>query len=276
VDPRTPTSILDIAESESSQLLSHTNSDHQLDRFMEEANYFNIAAEDVVHYLKKRFQYQSICHAISSTQLINATAKGRGLQVSDLDVQQEADRYRHENGLEHAADTIGWLNQQQVTPEEWEEGIRDRLLADQLSDHLFRRDIERVFAENRSNYERVALYQLVVPYEQLAMELFYQIEESEISFYEAAHLYDIDPNRRRQCGFEGILARWQIEPSLSPIIFGAQIQQVTEPIQRDDGYHLIWVEEFLEAILTEAISKEIMDNFFQDWVLSELNHARHL
>jgi parvulin-like peptidyl-prolyl isomerase len=276
VDPRTPTPILDIAESKSSQLLSNTNSDHQLDKFMEEANYFNIAAEDVVHCLKKRFQYQGICHDISSTQLINATAKNRGLEVSDMDVQQEADRYRHENGLQHAADTIGWLNQQQVAPEEWEEGIRDRLLANQLSGHLFSRDIERFFAENRSNYESVILYQLVVPYEQLAMELFYQIEESEISFYEAAHLYDIDPNRRRKCGFEGILARWQIEPSLSSVIFGAQIQQVTQPIQRDDGYHLIWVEEFLEAILTEAISKEIMDNFFQDWVQSELNHARHL
>jgi parvulin-like peptidyl-prolyl isomerase len=276
VDPRTPTSILDIAKSESSQLPSHRNSDHQLDRFMEEANYFNIAAEDVVHYLKKRFQYQGICHGISSTQLINATAKSRGLQVSDIDVQQEADRYRHQNGLEHATDTIAWLNQQQVAPEEWEEGIRDRLLADQLSGHLFGRDIERVFAENRSNYESVILYQIVVPYEQLAMELFYQIEESEISFYEAAHLYDIDAQRRQKCGFEGILARWQIEPSLSSVIFGAQIQQVTQPIQRDDGYHLIWVEEFLEAVLTEAISKEIMDNFFQDWVLSELNHARHL
>jgi hypothetical protein len=28
----------------------------------------------------------------------------------------------------------------------------------------------------------------------LAQELFYQLEEQEISFYEAAHLYDIDEN----------------------------------------------------------------------------------
>jgi parvulin-like peptidyl-prolyl isomerase len=246
------------------------------DGFMEEKNYFDITADDVVHFLKKQFTYQNTCHSISSARLIQQAALDRGLQLPETDVQQEADRYRHENGLEHAADTINWLNQQQVAPEEWEEGIRDRLLADCLSKHLFSHDIERFFAENRANYETVVLYQLVVPYEQLAMELFYQIEESEISFYEAAHLYDIDVERRQKCGFEGILARWQIEPSLSPVIFGAQTKQVTQPIQRDDGYHLIWVEEFLEAILTETISKEIMDNFFQDWVLSELNHARHL
>jgi parvulin-like peptidyl-prolyl isomerase len=270
------TSISDSTEGKSSPPIPNVTSNLHRDRFMEEKNYFDVTAADVVHFLKKQFKYQNACHSISSARLIQQVALDRGVTLPETQIQQEADRYRHENGLEHAADTINWLNQQQVTPEEWEEGIRDRLLADCLSQHLFSRDVERVFAENRSNYETVALYQLVVPYEQLAMELFYQIEESEISFYEAAHLYDIDAERRRKCGFEGILARWQLEPSLSPLIFGAQAKQVTQPIQRDDGYHLIWVEEFLEATLTETISKEIMDNFFQDWVLSELNHARHL
>jgi parvulin-like peptidyl-prolyl isomerase len=237
---------------------------------------FDVTAEDLAHSLKKQFQYQSTYQSVTANRLIKQAAFDQGLQVSDLEIQMEADRYRHENGLENAADTINWLNQQQVAPEEWEEGIRDRLLADGLSKHLFSSDIDRMFAESRANYESVALYQLVVPYEKLAMELFYQIEESEISFYEAAHLYDLDSDRRRKCGFEGVLARWQIEPSLSSVIFGAQVQQVTEPIQRDDGYHLIWVEEFLEAALTETIRKQIMDNLFQDWVLSELNHARHL
>jgi parvulin-like peptidyl-prolyl isomerase len=237
---------------------------------------FDVTEGDLAHSLKKQFQYQSIYQSVTANRLIKQAAFDRGLQISDLEIQMEADRYRHENGLEQAADTINWLNQEQLTPEDWEEGIRDRLTADCLSKHLFNGDIDRMFAESRSNYESVALYQLVVPYEKLAMELFYQIEESEISFYEAAHLYDIDVDRRRKCGFEGVLARWQIEPNLSSVIFGAQVQQVTEPIQRDDGYHLIWVEEFLEATLTETIRKQIMDNLFQDWVLSELNHARHV
>jgi parvulin-like peptidyl-prolyl isomerase len=237
---------------------------------------FDVTAGDLADCLKKKFQYQSTCQAVNANRLIRQAAADRGLQVSDLQIQMEADRYRHENGLEHSSDTLNWLNQEQVTPEEWEEGIRDHLLADCLAKHLFGFDIDRMFAESRSNYESVVLYQLVVPYEKLAMELFYQIEESEISFYEAAHLYDLDSDRRRKCGFEGVLARWQIEPSLSSVIFGAQVQQVTEPIRRDDGYHLIWVEEFLEAAMTETIRKQIMDNLFQDWVLSEMNHARHL
>lgn len=242
---------------------------------MEEKNYFDVTAEDVVHFLKKQFKYQGFHQDVSAARLIQRIARDRGIQVSELAVQQEADRYRRENALEHAADTMNWLNEQQVTPNEWEEGIRDRLMADHLSQHLFGQQIERAFAENRSNYESVVLYQVVVPYEQLAMELFYQIDEAEISFYEAAHLYDIDAERRRRCGFEGVLARWQIEPRLSPIIFGAQTQQVTQPVQLDDGFHLVWVEEFLEALLTDVISKEILDGYFQDWLQSELNHARH-
>jgi parvulin-like peptidyl-prolyl isomerase len=239
-------------------------------------NFFDVTAADMVHCLKKQFQYQSTCQSISANRLIKQVALDRGLQVSDLDIQMEADRFRHANGLEHAADTLNWLKAQQITPELWEESIRDRLLSDRLAHHLFDQDVERTFAENRVIYEQVALYQLVVPYEKLAMELFYQIDQSEISFYRAAHLYDIDPVRRRHCGFEGLLVRGQIEPRLSSIVFGSEPQQVTQPIQLDNSYHLIWVEEFLAAALTDQIRQELLDQLFQTWVTNELNHARHL
>jgi parvulin-like peptidyl-prolyl isomerase len=242
---------------------------------MEAKNYFDVTAEDVVHFLKKQFQYRDICRAISSQRLIDDVAQARNLQVSAEEIQQAADDFRHANGLEHAADTVNWLQEHQMAPSHWEENIHDNLLMRKLSGHLFAKDIDRIFAENRANYESAVLYQLVVPYEQLASELFYQIEESEISFYEAAHLYDIDVRRRQRCGFEGIIPRWKIEPQISPIVFGAQSQQVTEPFQLEDGYHLIWVEQFLPAELTEEIQQDILNQFFQNWLQSELNHARH-
>jgi parvulin-like peptidyl-prolyl isomerase len=242
---------------------------------MEELNYFNVTAEDVVHFLKKQFQYRDICRAISSQRLINTVAQSRCLQVSEDEIQQAADTFRHQHSLEQATDTLKWLQEHQVTPDLWEENIHDHLLTQKLSTHLFALEIDRCFAENRANYESAAFYQLVVADKQLAAELFYQIEEAEISFYEAAHLYDIDGQRRQRCGLEGIIPRCKMSPQLAPIIFGAQAQQVTEPLQLEDGYHLIWVEQFLPAALTDEIRQDILQHFFQNWVHSELKHVRH-
>jgi len=70
------------------------------------------------------------------------------------------------------------------------------------------------------------LYQIVVPFERVAQQLFYQIEEQEISFYEAAHLYDIDEKRRHQCGFERKLYRRSLNPNIATILSRARLKEV--------------------------------------------------
>jgi hypothetical protein len=234
-----------------------------------------ISPEDVVHFLKTTLQYQQISHQICCQRITRQIAEQRDLIIPTEVVQQQADRFRHANEMEKASDTLAWLQQQQVTPNEWEEGIRDQLLTQKLAETLFEADVNRVFAENRINYDRVLLYQLVVPYEQIAQELFYQIEESEISFYEAAHLYDIDPLRRQRCGFEGMFYRWKLHPSFVAPIFSVPAKRVIPPLHTDAGYHLLWVEEFLPAELTPEVHSEILQQLFQQWLNNELTYLKH-
>jgi parvulin-like peptidyl-prolyl isomerase len=111
-----------------------------------------------------------------------------------------------------------------------------------------------------------------VPYEQVAQELFYQIEESEISFYEAAHLYDVDDRRRYVCGYEGKVNRWSLSPEIAAAIFSANIGQVVGPLKTEQGYHLFWAEEFIPATLTPEHRQEIQHKLFQDWLNQELNY----
>ena len=75
------------------------------------------------------------------------------------------------------------------------------------------------------------LYQIIVNDEKLAQEIFYQLEEQEISFYEAAHIYNIDEKRREQCGFEGKLDRWNLNPEIAAIIFSARLGEIIKPLQ---------------------------------------------
>ncbi len=232
----------------------------------------NISPDEVISFLKKTLQYQEARLGVLQQAIVNRTGAARGIEVDPQEIQAEADRQRRERRLERASDTLAWLSEQQITPEEWEAGIRDRLLTQKLKQELFGHEVESYFAQNRLDFDQIVLYQIIVPYEQLANELFYQIEESEISFFEAAHLYDIDLNRRQHCGYEGKLYRWSLKPEIAALVFAATPKQVIHPIQTEQGFHLLRVEEFIVAQLSSETHQEILQRLFQDWLNSELNY----
>lgn len=242
---------------------------------MDDKDPLTIHSDQIVAFLKRSLQYKSIQQTILQQRIIRKVAQERGIAVDDTAVQQEAERQRRERRLERSSDTIAWLTDQEVTPEDWEDGIRDGLLANQLAEFLFSQDVERSFAENSLDFDRIVLYQIIVPYEPLALELFYEIEEDEISFYEAAHLYDIDESRRRRCGFEGVLYRWSLSTPIASAIFSAQPGQVLVPIHTDAGYHIVLAEEVIKAQLTPEIRQEVMQRMFQEWLQGEVNYHLH-
>jgi parvulin-like peptidyl-prolyl isomerase len=234
-----------------------------------------IEPHQIIEYLKKNLQVKEIWQKLLQQKIINKAAEERNLIVTPEEIQAEATRQRREKRLEKAADTLAWLEAEQITPEDWELGICDRLLKHKLAEALFAQEIEKIFAQSRLNFEQVILYQIIIPYERLAWEIFYQIEEEEMSFYQAAHLYDIDEERKQKCGYEGKLYRWSIQPDIAATIFNLRPKEVSNPQKSEQGYHLLMVEEFIPAQLTSEIYQEILNKLFDDWLAAELNYLLH-
>jgi parvulin-like peptidyl-prolyl isomerase len=231
--------------------------------------------ETVVEFLKREVQIKEVCQKILYKRAIARAAESRDIRVTAEEIQVEADRQRYQNRLESAADTLSWLEEQMITPADWEAGIREALLTQKLAEALFGGEVNRYFTEHRLDFEQILLYKITVPYEQLAQELFYQIEENELSFYEAAHLYEIDQQRRLQCGYEGKLYRWSLSPEIAAMVFGARLGEVIGPFKSEQIYVLLMVEEFVAAELTPAIHQEIVSRLFREWLDSELNYLIH-
>lgn len=234
-----------------------------------------INPEEIIGFLKKDLQLQQVHQKILYRRVVERAAQERGIAVSPQEIQEEADRIRRENRLEKAADTLAWLANQRIAPEDWEEGIVERLLAKKLASHLFDKEVEKFFAQNKLDYDRVLLYQLIVDSEKLAYELFYQIEEREISFYQAAHLYDIDPERRYRCGCEGKIERWSLIPAIAAAVFGHPFGEAIGPVKNERVYHLLLVEELIPAELTPELKQKIQEQMFHQWLDSELTYMLH-
>lgn len=231
-----------------------------------------IAPEEIVNFLKKEMKLKEAYQKILFQKVIWQVAEAKGITVTTEEIEAEANRQRREKHLEKAVDTVAWLADQLVSPEDWEMGIRDRLLSQKLANLLFAEKVEAFFAQNQLEFEQVSLYQIIVDSRKLAQEIYYQIEDEEISFYEAAHLYDIDISRRQKCGYEGKLYRFDLPANLTTVIFRSSPKQIIGPLQTGQGYHLFMIDQFFAAELTPDRYQEILNNMFHQWLLMELNN----
>ncbi len=242
---------------------------------MSDISQIAIEPEIIVEFLKSDLKLKEVWQKILFKQVIEEAAKSRGITVNNEEIQTEANKQRLEKRLEKASDTLAWLTDQLVSPEDWENGIRNHLLSKKLSEVLFSQRVKQFYAQNRLDFEQIVFYQIVVTNQHLAQEICYQIEEGEISFYEAAHLYDIDDKRRLQCGYEGKFYRFNLKPSLAAILFTASPKKVIGPIFNERVYNIFMVEELIPTELTTEKHDEILAQMFQEWLTAELNYLLH-
>lgn len=234
-----------------------------------------IDSEEILTFLKKQISLKEVTQKILSQRVIERAAIERNITVNPEEIQAEADEFRFKNRLEKASDTMAWIQNQMISVEDWEEGIRDRLLAQKLASELFSQQVEKYFAENRLEFDQALLYQIIVPYEPVARELFYQIEEEEISFFTAAHLYDINEQRRLNCGYQGWVNRAGLKAEMAALVFHGKPGEIIGPIKTDEGYHLLLVEQLKVAQMTLEVRQEIINQMFKQWLNAELNYYLH-
>lgn len=227
---------------------------------------------EIISYLREHLFLKEVCQQIFYKQIIQQAAQERSLIVTPEEIQTEINRWRLEKHLETNGDVMMWLTEQMLTIQDWEEAIRDRLLEQKLSESLFSQEVEIFFFQHQRDFDQVLLYQLIVPYEDLAQELFYQITEQEISFYEAAHLYDIDERRRDQCGYVGKISRYNFNPELTVIVFNASVGELIGPVTTQEGINLLTVEEFIPSEFTTTIRQHILNQMFMQWLESQLDN----
>lgn len=230
---------------------------------------------EVLEALKQNMSLVEVCEEVLKQKIIIQTAESQNITVTAEEIQTEVDEIRRSKHLEKASDTMAWLNEHMVTPDEWEIAIQNHVLTKKLAKHLFEEQVEPFFAERRLNFDRFVVYQIRLDCQRFAQELFYQIEEEEISFYEAARLHDLDENARYLCGYTGQKNRLSFSPDIAAAIFQdpLPIGVLLGPVQTEDLYHLLKIEEYIPAELTPDLRQEILHGLFDDWINKELNYV---
>ena len=122
------------------------------------------------------------------------------------------------------------------------------------------------FYANQLNYASAVIYEIVLDDPDLAMELFYSIQEKEVTFYEVARQYITDVELQRKGGYLGKVTRQDLRPEISAAVFAASPPQLLKPVMTAKGVHVIWVEEIIKPELEAMLRLEILSEFLDEWL----------
>jgi parvulin-like peptidyl-prolyl isomerase len=222
--------------------------------------------EELVLQAKLSCQVPTLLHAIATRKIITAAAQQANIPIEPAELQQAADQLRSQNNLWSAEETWAWLQAHHLSLDNFEAMALQNLLSTKLAHHLFAQTVEPFFAQHQLDYTQVILYEIVLDNSDLALELFYALQEQEMTFAEAARLHATEPDRRRQGGYRGILRRPELRPEISAAVFAAQPPVLLKPIVIKKKSYLIYIEEIIQPVLDENLRSQILNELFEDWL----------
>lgn len=229
-----------------------------------------ITHEEIIQELKFSRQMPTTMREIASRKIINDTAKAKNITLSEQEIQQAADSFRLQNNLSSSQDTLTWLEENNLSVEEFEQLIYYNSLSFKLAQELCGDRLEAYFYEHQLDYTKAVINEIILSDFDLAMELFYGIQEQEFSFWDVAHQYIQDPEFRYCGGYRGYLKRGDLKPEISAAVFAAKPPQVLKPIVVEQQTYLVFVSEIIQPEFNTQMQYQIITQLFEQWLEKQL------
>lgn len=233
-----------------------------------------VSPDEVISQIKLSCQIPSVVEGIVTRKIITRTALEQGIKVEISELQQAADSLRLKKNLLSADATWSWLQKHSLSLDDFEELVYATVISSKLAQHLFADKVEPFFVERQLDYAQVVMYEVVLNDEDLAMELFYALQEGEINFHEVAHQYIQDIELRRLGGYRGAIRRTELKPEISAAAFAATPPQILKPIATSSGAHLILVEELIQPQLDDVLRYKILSDLFSAWLKEQIQQVK--
>ncbi len=221
--------------------------------------------EDVIAYLCRSHKIAEIAALAERDALVLGMCEKLDITISDEELQAAGDAFRLEHKLLGASETLAWLQKQRISVEEWTQGIRVALLTNKLKEHLFGDSVDSHYLSNRNDYKRVALSQILVSNLTEALKVTYAIREENASFCALALEHSKGKQSKENGGFVGVRFLKELMPDIAQAIAEAKEGEVIEPVQTKLGYHILRIEKWFPAELSE-IREQVLESLFQAWL----------
>jgi parvulin-like peptidyl-prolyl isomerase len=228
----------------------------------------------IAAYLRRTLQFAVFASLHQQEVMILKVCESLNLTVSDAEIQAYGDEFRWQHRLLGAADTVAWLAQQQISIEDWAEGLRIELLTAKLKEHLFGGVIDSTYISDRQKFRRVALSQILLQDSLEALKIKQQLEQDISLFCKIALEHSQASASKNNGGFLGIRFVADLIPAIQEVIVDANEGELLGPIQTELGYHLVKVEKIFPVALDKPVRAKLMDYLWQNWLQEALKQEK--
>lgn len=232
-----------------------------------------VSLADVLRHAKLNERLQIFDDAVDAS-LIRVECKKRGIEITDDELQEAADKFRAERELYDGEKTERWLTEHRLSYSDWEDLLEAEILKSKLIKTLTDGLIEQRFAENRLSFDSAKLSRIVVKDEGIARELRLQITEEDSDFHTLARLHSTDEKTKLAGGYIGDVSRKDMEASVEAAVFGASAGQVVGPFKLSSGWTIFKVEELKRASLDDETREVISKQIFDEWLKEAKRKAK--
>lgn len=230
--------------------------------------------EAIIAYLRQSYKIAEIAAQAEEDALILAVCEQLGITLTEEELQAKGDAFRLEYKLLGASETLAWLAKQRISVEDWSQGIRVSLLTQKLREHLFGDAVDAHYMNNRDDYRRVALSQILVRDLTEALQIVQVLRGENASFCALALQHSKGKQSKENGGFAGVRFIAELLPEIVKAVVEAKESEIIGPIQTKLGYHILRVEKWFPAELSE-VREQVLNSLFQAWLQGGSNSEHH-
>lgn len=240
-----------------------------------------ITQEQLNEELNKQYG-ASVLSMMISNKVVDLEADKEKVKVTDKEIQAELDKMVEQYGGQDTFNTL--LAQKGLTEDVFKEQIEQNLKVTKIlepSIEITDDEIKTYFEDNKESLdtpEQVEASHILVEDEETAKEVKKKLDEGG-DFAELAKEYSTDTQTKESGGELGYFSSGQMVEEFDKAAFAMDVDEISDPVKTDYGYHIIKVtgkQEAKEATLEESkdqIKETLLDQKVQEQASTWLSEA---
>ncbi|MEO1208145.1 MAG: peptidylprolyl isomerase [Cyanobacteria bacterium J06638_20] len=191
------------------------------------------------------------------------------LAIAPTEIEQKMLEFRQNNQLTDSFQYREWLESQGLDEALFQERFLAELRIYKLREHLAELRLQEYFIERKLFCDQVILSRIVVAEQELAEELFLQLQDG-ASFENLAREYSITDDGLFN-GMFGKVSRGNLPDALRAKLDIAIPGSVVNPIDMEGNWYIFRLEHNLPATLDNpAVRQALLDELLEEWILDRL------
>lgn len=233
-----------------------------------------ITKDDLYNYMVRQSGQQAL-DALISEKIIELEAKKNNVKVEASEIDEEIATYEEMYGGKESLEAA--LASSGFDMAYLRGNIETNLMIKKILEptiEITETEISDYFTQNKASFdqqEQVSARHILVETVETANEVLDKLSNGE-DFEALASEYSIDTSNKDSGGALGFFGRGQMVPAFEEAAFTAEVGKVVGPVETDYGYHLLIVDEKVEAVeaTLEEKKEEVRDTLLDQKIQSQV------